>query len=687
MRFVLMLLLLLAPSVGRGAAPDTITYRPGRWTRVQVSTPGEIPAPGAATVVGHARADAQYVLPMSEPWVAALDGSKSAVTSIPNGAWLVVEAGPASHGAARDGILKALPEGSILTGLGDIGRGVPEAVDLIICHDFAESRLQPGERAAVEAFIRRGGAVVMLFASREIPAASEDLWRSLFGAGEARDKQAPGLPRGLLVPNDFQTRLDVPDPAGESSPLTLDDLRALADRPEASGGQPFVWQPCGRGIVMAARRTMLDRSEDAERFFRRVARRARSDCRPINLGPVQPDVFRLFDQPGWSAQPRHTFAVLAAAYSIAAVGLLLSFRSALARRRWAWLAAAILVAAGGVGIVLAFTGGASGLALDTASILIVERGKAPVAVDFARIARLGSGGAPELVSADAMPPRLLLYSRHAASAKAWVKYRFLPDRSTVEPVLDIGQSLCVSSVRRVPNGSAAGPGASPPKNAEALIELFKSRWAKKGTDYVFRWARAQGPRLFTVAAEGRFVQIDHGPVLVVTERAAGPALTKEGGTTMEKAMFGAGCFWGVEAAFREVKGVVDVAAGYSGGTLDNPTYRDVCGKTTGHAEVVEVTYDPAEVSYERLLDVFWGCHDPTQVNRQGPDVGSQYRSAIFTHTPEQQAAAEASKKKLEDAGTHDRPVATEITPASTFWRAEESHQRYFEKHGGACKVK
>ena len=154
---------------------------------------------------------------------------------------------------------------------------------------------------------------------------------------------------------------------------------------------------------------------------------------------------------------------------------------------------------------------------------------------------------------------------------------------------------------------------------------------------------------------------------------------------MEKATFGAGCFWGVEATFRQVKGVADVAVGYSGGNVDNPTYEDVCASRTGHAEVVEVAYDPAEVSYDQLLDVFWKCHDPTQVSRQGPDVGTEYRSAIFTHSPGQRAAAEASKKKLQGAG--DKPIATEITPASTFWRAEEYHQRYFEKNGGACKVK
>ena len=153
---------------------------------------------------------------------------------------------------------------------------------------------------------------------------------------------------------------------------------------------------------------------------------------------------------------------------------------------------------------------------------------------------------------------------------------------------------------------------------------------------------------------------------------------------MEKAMFGAGCFWGVEATFRDVKGVVDTAVGYSGGTLRNPTYEDVCGYATGHAEVVLVTFDPSVVTYEELLAVFWACHDPTQVNRQGPDVGSQYRSAVFYLMPEQQAAARASKENLEASGKYDKPIATEITAAGTFWRAEETHQRYVEKHGGAA---
>ncbi|HET7853361.1 MAG TPA: peptide-methionine (S)-S-oxide reductase MsrA [Candidatus Methylomirabilis sp.] len=152
----------------------------------------------------------------------------------------------------------------------------------------------------------------------------------------------------------------------------------------------------------------------------------------------------------------------------------------------------------------------------------------------------------------------------------------------------------------------------------------------------------------------------------------------------EKATFGAGCFWGVEAAFRKLKGVVSTAVGYSGGSSKNPTYKDVCSGSTGHAEVVQVEYDPSKSSYEELLNVFWGVHDPTQMNRQGPDVGTQYRSAIFFHNAEQEAAAKAAKARLEKSGRYRKPVVTEIIPASEFYTAEEYHQRYFEKHGMSC---
>ncbi len=156
---------------------------------------------------------------------------------------------------------------------------------------------------------------------------------------------------------------------------------------------------------------------------------------------------------------------------------------------------------------------------------------------------------------------------------------------------------------------------------------------------------------------------------------------KKAGKT-EKATFAAGCFWGVEAAFRQVKGVVGTQVGYTAGTTKSPTYKDVCSDRTGHAEAIEVEFDPDQVSYEELLDVFWGIHDPTQVNRQGPDFGSQYRSAIFWHNEKQKAAALASKQTQQKK--RGRPVATEITKAQAFYRAEEYHQRYLEKHGAAA---
>jgi peptide-methionine (S)-S-oxide reductase len=156
---------------------------------------------------------------------------------------------------------------------------------------------------------------------------------------------------------------------------------------------------------------------------------------------------------------------------------------------------------------------------------------------------------------------------------------------------------------------------------------------------------------------------------------------------MAKASFGAGCFWGVEAAFRQLKGVTGTAVGYMGGTLREPTYHDVCTGRTGHAEVVQVDYDPSQVSYDDLLRVFWENHDPTTPNRQGPDVGTQYRSVIFFYTPEQEAAAKASKDALAKSGRFKRPIVTEIQAAPDFWKAEEYHQQYLEKRGQAhCHI-
>jgi peptide-methionine (S)-S-oxide reductase len=149
---------------------------------------------------------------------------------------------------------------------------------------------------------------------------------------------------------------------------------------------------------------------------------------------------------------------------------------------------------------------------------------------------------------------------------------------------------------------------------------------------------------------------------------------------MEKATFGAGCFWGVEARFRKVKGVIDAVVGYSGGKSKNPTYKAVCTDKTGHAEVVQVTYDPSIVSYEELLEVFWNIHNPTTLNRQGWDIGTQYRSVVFYHSEEQKERALKLKQKLDKSSRYEKPIVTEITPASEFYRAEEYHQQYYEKN-------
>jgi peptide-methionine (S)-S-oxide reductase len=155
---------------------------------------------------------------------------------------------------------------------------------------------------------------------------------------------------------------------------------------------------------------------------------------------------------------------------------------------------------------------------------------------------------------------------------------------------------------------------------------------------------------------------------------------------MEKATFGAGCFWGVEHFFRDVPGVIAAVSGYAGGNADHPTYRQVCSGTTNHAEVVEVTFDPAKVSYEKLVDLFFKMHNPMTLNRQGPDVGTQYRSVIFANSPEQARIAKAKIAELTAAKTFPRPIVTTVEGAATFWPAEDYHQRYFEKHGGSCHV-
>jgi peptide-methionine (S)-S-oxide reductase len=153
---------------------------------------------------------------------------------------------------------------------------------------------------------------------------------------------------------------------------------------------------------------------------------------------------------------------------------------------------------------------------------------------------------------------------------------------------------------------------------------------------------------------------------------------------MEKATFAAGCFWGVEDAFTGTRGIVSTRVGYAGGRMEHPTYHDVCTGMTGHAEALEVTFDPTTISYDQLLNIFWECHDPTQLNRQGPDQGTQYRSVIFYHSEAQRQLAEESLERLDRSGRLRRPIVTQIVPCTTFWEAEEYHQKYHQKHAGGC---
>jgi len=497
---------LLARSAGGLAAASSaappIHFKPGRWVELPPLPPGRVTAPGTTTVIETAQADAQYALPMSDPWTAAVGGANLDTAGVPEGAWLAAELdhGTGARMTSRDGILKALPPGSSLVRLDHIRRGVPESVDLVICHDFSESKLQPQERAAVRRFARRGGAVFLIFASRAIPAASEELWRDLFGAHGKREKQAPGLPRRFLVPSDFALRFD-------------------PDMPR------LVWQRCGRGVVLAyglaPGRNILERPEGTTRLFARALAHIRKNRRPLTVGPVDPGVFGLFERADWSARARRRFALLACGYAAAAIGLLLSFGTLLTRRRWVRSVAVLCIAGGGAAILMALTAGTSGLALDNVAVIMQEPGADPTEVVFARISRLGPGRAPQLRSASAMPPRLVLYSRFSARLKNWVNYRFRPGGATVEPDLEVGQKACLVAIRTTSvesaRSSTSAPDAPPPPKAEHIIEFVRQRWTTADMDYTFRWVRPSfPPRAFDVSADKHFVQIHRGPVLLVT---------------------------------------------------------------------------------------------------------------------------------------------------------------------------
>ncbi len=203
-----------------------------------------------------------------------------------------------------------------------------------------------------------------------------------------------------------------------------------------------------------------------------------------------------------------------------------------------------------------------------------------------------------------------------------------------------------------------------------------------------------GLRYCINSAALRFIPVEdlekkgYGQYLALFQKGKKGDVNTSAKSKTELAVFGAGCFWGVEELFRQVKGVVNATSGYMGGTKKNPSYEDVCTNKTGHAEVVQVEYDPKQVSYDKLLETFWQIHDPTTLNRQGPDVGSQYRSVVFYYMPEQEKAAKALKEKLQKSGKFKSPIVTEIVPAKEFYRAEDYHQRYFAKHGikPTCRI-
>jgi predicted amidohydrolase len=472
--------------------------------RLPAGVTGRVSAPGAATVIGPDAAEAQYALPMSAPWGTTVGGAPTEMSALKKGAWLVAELdrGADARTVPREAVLKALPKGSALTPLGSIRHGVPEAVDAVVCYDFGESMLQRDERAALVRFAKDGGAVFFVYVSRSIPAASVELWRDVFGAQGKGEKQAAGLPRGLLVPADFGLGLDFEMPG-------------------------LVWRRCGRGLALAYAlppvRNPADLSKHATVLFERARYWIETQCRPVTPEPFMPEAFGLFDRAEWSRPARRRAALVGAGYAAAAIGLLLSFGSLLARKRWRWTAGTLAIAMAGTVAVVALGAGSSGLALDTASVVLDEPGAEKVLVTFARIARLAPGDAPQLRSATPVPPRLALFSRYSASQKTWANYRFGQGVSSIEPLLAVGESMCVVSVRTLSDAEVQDlrVSVSPaPAGGHKLTGLVRERWAgRRDRKYDLTWVTPSAQlRLFDPRAEGTFVQIERHPLLWVSAK-------------------------------------------------------------------------------------------------------------------------------------------------------------------------
>jgi predicted amidohydrolase len=502
--FLVLLACIIAPGAGRAA--EELRFRPGCWVPLPPGASGVIEAPGAATDLRAGPNGTAYALPLSAPWTPQ-PGSGIEATALRDGAWLVAQLhGGAGLPANREGLLRALPAGSVVQPLGDVRAGVPESVDLVVSYEFSEGSLQPRERDELRAFVRRGGAVLLIYAADQLPKAAEPLWRELFAIRGEPQRKPFGLPRPLRVPDDYAIYLDA-------------EIERL------------VWQRYGRGLALAYQVPRADRLQTADaasRLFERVVETVRRRRRPVRVEPVERDFYGLFSRPVWAGSTRRRIAWLVAAYAVGAAALLLSFGGLLARRRWLWLVGVAAIAVAGGCAIVGLGVAASGLALDSATIVIREPGADPVQIVIARIARLGPGRAPRLPSAAAMPPRLVLFHR-AGAQDTWATYRFGGNGATLEPHLDSGQHVCFVAIRTLSEREAAAlrpaaTGLSPaPPNADDLIGVVRSRWAVRpaaghpGLEYGFRWLAPDPPgRAFAPAADAAFAQVHRGPTLLVT---------------------------------------------------------------------------------------------------------------------------------------------------------------------------